>query len=1348
MTNSEPPKRSSLKIILSLLAAFTFLLILFLGSLPTILSSSWGNKTIVQMINSGIDGKISFNKLSISWFGNQEIEGAKIYDQAGKEILALDKANISQGLASLALHLGKIGTYELSGLQAIIEQDDQGIINLKKAISQKKVEAASKVLYTIFVSDVNALASLEKNKNHHFQIRGKTSHDNLQGSFNLDLKIDEINADKIFSDVHQIDTNQIGKIQVQANATNFPIRLLDELLATSDERFKGLLLAALGEKLNLNLEKVKGKEGINLRLKVQTPFLNGLVDGVLKNDRLIVHENDSIEWILHPKCVEILNNFNLSPYKVELKKPTKSHFNLEKMNLVFDFKRKNQSIIDLVNSYLSARFIVDQADLNISQPIGQISIQKLQLLIDASEKSDKIDLLMDAQASRGSSLTAINVKGILNKSFKPEELTSLKNNEFSIDIKGLPIKLLDDIMEKSHLLADTLGESIDAQLNVSYKETPAFVLNLNSSVIKIDPLHFKMDHNLSLSQPATISYQLPSSLLNVLLLKNNRLKVSDSVTIKIELNKISIPIIAFKSDTLSKVMSDSIFDATMRSGPINIIGFPEGGILQIVDAFASITGKTFANSQISFNAKANPSDGNHSMQHLVGNNLVMKVNTGLNMLKNEQLQFNDFVAEINSSIAQAKFHGQFNSGKLFLMSPATIRYQLSPTAISQLGLNSLKLDDTARLNMTIDADPNGISLSDISTLSLKGSLHVDKINLYGNAASIQQLSMPWNIHAPSNLISINIQGQTQLNSNRSSGSLEGNLEISDWIRNNQLNFSGVSILSYLKLNNFPVAFLEKMTSQDDLIGLIGPSIDMNFKTETMLAGKMAGITHMSLKGSGLDGQGTFKIADGTLTNLENEPAAINFVLTPEKFQVLKKRFQSQKQSPIVLESPARIKIKIPSLSFTFSENPNSWLKSSVTSTFSIDNLDLKDLANQRAVWLGEIEGTINSPQVQKDIMFSINGMHSHASGSSLTFSASGKTENPFKADGRLNTDNLALQLDSNLQQFPVKILAQFLNFGEQFPQRISAVLGDNIDADIHVKIDHLKGPIVMSLKGSNGSIDLDAKISNGLLTLNNNFYTKVNLTPEFGSLVLDDVFPLASGLIGSDNPMIINIDPKGFSLPIKNFDISQIRIEAASLELGKVKFKSEGKLGTILGLFNPSGNDVISVWFTPLYVSMKQGSVHFSRMDMLILDTYPIATWGEVDLANDRVNMTIGLTGQAMKKGFNVQGLGADYVLQIPFKGTIDNASIDKKKATAKIAALIASNRGPEGLLIGTALHIASGGLTEQKAPAPTTNPLPWSTGDTPSDTPESTDNKSTKKNPLHQVEDKASSLLRNLIPF
>ena len=361
----------------------------------------------------------------------------------------------------------------------------------------------------------------------------------------------------------------------------------------------------------------------------------------------------------------------------------------------------------------------------------------------------------------------------------------------------------------------------------------------------------------------------------------------------------------------------------------------------------------------------------------------------------------------------------------------------------------------------------------------------------------------------------------------------------------------------------------------------------------------------------------------------------------------------------------------------------------------------------------------------------------------MPFSLEGKASKIFNSTGDIDIDHLGLLLDTNIQQFPLKILSQFIGLGDEITKRISATLGDTINALIHIDIRQLQGPVTANLSGSNGSIALNASVRDGILFLNQNFQSQIVLSKEFGKYVLEDIFPLASGLVGSDNPLNINIDAKGFSLPIKNFDLNRVKIETASLQMGKVRFRKEGKLGSVLSLFNTQGNQDISVWFTPLYISMKDGQMTFQRMDMLIMDAYPIATWGTVNFVKDKVNMVIGLTARALNTGLNIPGLDGDYMLQIPFKGTIDNASIDKKKATAKIAALVASNRGPEGLFIGTALRIASGELSEEKAPSPTTNPLPWQTaGETP------TSNTTNSNHPLHQVEEKATSILKNILPF
>ena len=168
------------------------------------------------------------------------------------------------------------------------------------------------------------------------------------------------------------------------------------------------------------------------------------------------------------------------------------------------------------------------------------------------------------------------------------------------------------------------------------------------------------------------------------------------------------------------------------------------------------------------------------------------------------------------------------------------------------------------------------------------------------------------------------------------------------------------------------------------------------------------------------------------------------------------------------------------------------------------------------------------------------------------------------------------------------------------------------------------------------------------------------------------------------------------------------------------------------------------VWLTPAYFSLNQGALKLERVDMLISESYPIAAWGNVDFEKERVNMIIALSGAAIDKAFGFANIPANTFLQIPLKGKLDNPSIDKTKAAARLSALVAQSQGgPQGTVIGTVLDIASGGLSEGAPPKPTTNPLPWAAlmQDKQHD-----NSKAKKSNPIDDVSKGATTLLKQIL--
>lgn len=1336
LPNLKPQKNKVFKHILRLLTAACFCIALGCLILPTLLSTSWGNSALRHLINDQISGEITYKHLNVSWFGSQSVEKFSLSNNHSP-IISVDELSISTPLWKLLVSGGRQGSYTVKNLQALIVRDQAGRTNLQQALETKASghEDLQADTMTVSLHDVNAEAHLNSAHLNQLHLSGKTSQGDLSGTFSVDASIGDLETAHFLNS-----SDPLAKIQMHAQANNFPVALLDEAIALSRPKYRGLLLAALGNELNLDLLQSHENQGINLNLKIQTPLVKGVISGSLENDRLIVSEPDSIKVTLQPPFVEKLNQIFSDTSPIKLIKETKGDLNLTKMQIIFD-KNGQHSFVDLAHSYLLADFKFDQADLEIFEPVGQISLKKFIFSIDASEHKDKIQLSLASDLVRNQLKTQINLMGNLNKAFKIEELSSLKNADLNLDLVGLPIVLLDELMGQSHLLVDGLGKSLDAHLNLSYEAEPIINIHVASDVFNMTPLQLKIYPSIELIQPVRIDYQLPHSWINQFALHDHPINVEKPFPVQIHLKKIQIP----TAHESYKQLSNWTVVADMNIKEINFKNLSNQETYEISDISANLDGDTLKNSFFNIAASINPQQNNSFLKQILGGPALIKASSAI-AFNQAELHLESVNTIIKSPNLDAQLKGRFENYKhLYLTSPASLRFNLTPESLKRLGLSGLRLEDTSEIVMSLDANQTPLTFHNFSQLQLKGLLKVDQINLYGNAGSLQKLNITWAIDGLNRLINLDIQGLTKLHSGRVEGSLSAAVAISNWLNENQqIDFSSAQLSNKTKLINFPVAFAEKITQQEDLTALIGQAVDVDFQTEISLLKPLSGNLRFDLKNKELGAHGEFIIQNGLLMN--QAPIQAQLALTPDRFQAFRRRLLAQnvKQPEIILSSPSQIHLTLDKLSLPLEvQDRPSWLKASLSSHVSIDSLGMKDKGTGRQVWLGQVQGKLDTPELGKDITFSLTGLHNQQNTPPLPFSLEGKANRIFNSAGDMDIDHLGLLLDTNIQQFPLKLLSQFIGLGDEITQRISATLGETINAMVHVDIHQLQGPVTANLSGNNGSIALNASVKDGILLLNQNFQSQIVLSKEFGKYVLEDIFPLASGLIGSDNPLNINIDAKGFALPIKNFDISKVKIEAASLQMGKVRFRKEGKLGSVLSLFNTQGNQDISVWFTPLYISMKDGLITFQRMDMLIMDAYPIATWGTVNFVKDKVNMVIGLTARALNTGLNIPGLDGDYMLQIPFKGTIDNASIDKKKATAKIAALVASNRGPEGLFIGTALRIASGELNEEKAPAPTTNPLPWKTaGENP------TSNTTNPNHPLHQVEEKATSILKNILPF
>lgn len=333
-------------------------------------------------------------------------------------------------------------------------------------------------------------------------------------------------------------------------------------------------------------------------------------------------------------------------------------------------------------------------------------------------------------------------------------------------------------------------------------------------------------------------------------------------------------------------------------------------------------------------------------------------------------------------------------------------------------------------------------------------------------------------------------------------------------------------------------------------------------------------------------------------------------------------------------------------------------------------------------------------------------------------------------------DNPVLRTDLKGSHVPAPFLSLVTGRKEWEP-----VFGSVIDLHVKTHMKDLSGPIKAEIFGSNGKLQVDGQLTQGVLTLNSPLHLSTKASKELGKDVLSDFAPVFGELVSAESSISLDIDPDQFSMPI-SMNYSQMNFKRAVLDLGKMTFRNGGDVRRLLNVLKADNPQEVEVWATPMYLSMDKGMLTVYRMDMLVMERYPIATWGKIHFANDKVNMVLGLSPVALAQSLGISGLPKDYMLQIPIKGSTSNTKIDSAKVMSRIGALLAqSSGGPEGLVLGTVLDIANG--KEPKIPPPTTNPLPW--GNMTVKTNQDENSSSSTSNPVNDIRKEASKLIKGI---
>lgn len=345
--------------------------------------------------------------------------------------------------------------------------------------------------------------------------------------------------------------------------------------------------------------------------------------------------------------------------------------------------------------------------------------------------------------------------------------------------------------------------------------------------------------------------------------------------------------------------------------------------------------------------------------------------------------------------------------------------------------------------------------------------------------------------------------------------------------------------------------------------------------------------------------------------------------------------------------------------------------------------------------------------------------------------------------GSFNWKVINLILSANFKQFPVTQLIRIID--SDTSAIIGLTIGEMVNGNLLAELKEGHGPLQFQLDGSRGSFVLNGKLTDGVLELLQPFTAETAFSPDAVTPALKKRFPFLSLITSVETPLKINIE-NGSIIPLDPFNPEKLKITQGTLDLGRITVKNRGQVRDLLNLFQANSKGDISIWFTPTYFKVDDGLVQVKRMDMLLANLYPIATWGKIDLLKNRLSLIIGITGPALSNAVGV-ALDNNYMLQLSLKGTVQQPRLEKEKAAMQLGALIAQSKGTtEGMIVGTLLDLANGKLKEGKVPTPMTDPLPWGDVVQKSNVQQNSAEAKSDKSPIKQLEKQATSILNQLL--
>ncbi|CUI16832.1 conserved putative membrane protein [Candidatus Protochlamydia naegleriophila] len=1285
-------------------AFLCFLIAIFMAALPSVVSTEWGRKQVVAWINRSIPGQIEIRSLNLHWGKGQVLEGILLKDPEGQSVLGIEKFTTDATLLQLLRKSTRLGYTHLQELNAAIVADDRGISNLQRALGlDKEGDHPRLPPSTILLSDVNGTIALFADGNPlAARLTGTTRQDHLAGNFEVDITLPGLyanNWEELTHDAQKyLSIDGSKDANMHAKIVNFPVDLLDRLLALKRPDLNTLFHSLFGDRLNLVINKVPSQEGLAFNLNASSPLMQGDVKGKISKGIFTLQEPAAFNFGLKPDAITPFTH-----YHFELSEATTLKFLFQDIHLPLAFL-DSEAQIDSCQFGFKAQAELLPAMLEIP-PVGEVKILSLKTLLESPLCHSTISVQVIGQGQQEQEKFNIHFESLFSK---PTHARNLKdqlrqNMELSLKASHLPLKLI-SALENYPSIIKQAGSFADLQLSLKQKgmDDLALTVSMHTPQIVLNQAQFKIGNGLTLMAPLNLSWIFAPDCLQTLF-SSDQFALDEPCPVLLTVRRLQLPL-----DVQSKgrIQIESTVKLVQFSHLTSL------GSVQLKDILLKIDGESLSEFQTQLTSQLSflKSDGFYSP--LLNRPVQFNLASTIKIDADERVDFPSISLQMQNSSFKTELEGRLTNQRIFVLSrPFQMQYQMTPEALQELNL-SYNLDlPTLQIPSTVNfiTEPTQFDLKtqNLASLIAKGRFTVDRVEAQKNNAllTFEQLILNWSVNASQNSALFDLKTLAYADSNRQKPSqINAKLHLNHWLSTEyQVNFEHAKAEIATDFKQLPTAFVSLVFNQKDLSPLIGPSIDLDLKTLIDRDQQAPAYWDMYIDSGFFHAKTRLKIDRAiTLYESTNPSGEMRWTLTPEGYRYLYSLLASESKTQLTLAEPVSLVGSLTNLYIPLPFSLAAAEKGQIAFQFNTTPIQWKELPMLSPV---KVEGKVESSNLAEEFLFSLR-----SSSKDSSVSIDGKLAQFFDANGKLrNWQQASLMTNVQARKLPAQWVQTLLFLNEKDLNRIQALLGDTIEADFNIQLQQLSGPVQGHISGVNGYAKINGMFKQGILTLQDPLEWQIRVTPLLGRSMLEGSMPILSTAIDSEKPLTLYIDPAGFSCQLLPFEFSKLSIEKGIIDLGKIRFRNEGELRSILSFIRPIAEDQFTIWFTPLYFQLNKGQLSLKRLDLLVANQYTLASWGDIDLNTQKMNLVLGLSAQSLRYAFNIQGLDQNYFLQIPIKGRKGHIEIDKKRAAGRISALVAQLHGdPKAKLLGNVLEAAMSNQFDPTPPAPTTQPFPW----------------------------------------